>query len=159
MFSLIYFYVYTFGTENMLLLADEKRKEIGCVVFYAVLVFKKLWLKTHHTQYLLINAELSQYNYAKYSKPILGVFNFGCNFVTLVKKYQIEKLLVLPMFASFVSCQNLRFFMFYPKGINVLQGRKQVYPREEKVKARLPFPREDFSFPRSDSCQTERSEV
>ena len=27
----------------------------------------------------------------------------------------------------------------------------------EKVKAQLPFPREDFSFPRSDSCQTERS--
>ena len=28
----------------------------------------------------------------------------------------------------------------------------------EKLKAQLPFPREDFSFPRSDSCQTERSE-
>ena len=61
----------------MQLLADEKRKEIGYVVFYAVLVFKKLWLKTHHTpQYLLINAELSWYNYAKYSKPTFGVFNF-----------------------------------------------------------------------------------
>ena len=30
-----------------------------------------------------------------------------------------------------------------------LQGMKQVYPRVEKVKAQLPFPREDFSFPQS----------
>ena len=41
--------------------------------------------------------------------------------------------------------------------INVLLGRKQAYPREEKVKAQLPFPREDFSFPRLESCQTEEN--
>ena len=29
-----------------------------------------------------------------------------------------------------------------------------ISPRE-KLKAQLPFPREDFSFPRSESCQTE----
>ena len=34
-------------------------------------------------------------------------------------------------------------------------GLETSIPEIEKLKAQLPFPREDFSFPRSDSCQTE----
>ena len=38
-------------------------------------------------------------------------------------------------------------------------GLETSIPEIEKLKAQLPFPRGDFSFPRSDSCQTECSEV
>ena len=94
----------------MQLLADEKRKEIGYVVFYAVLVFKKLWLKTHHTQYLLINAELSWYNYAKYSKPTFGVFNFWCNYLILAKKLPNLK---IAFFADFYFIWSFEILIFF----------------------------------------------
>ena len=35
-------------------------------------------------------------------------------------------------------------------------GPETSIPKIEKLKAQLPFQREDFSFPRLDSCQTER---
>ena len=94
----------------MQLLADEKRKEIGYVVFYAVLVFKKLWLKTHHTQYLLINAELCWYNYAKYSKPTFGVFNFWCNYLILAKKLPNLK---IAFFADFYFIWSFEILIFF----------------------------------------------
>ena len=64
-----------------------------------------------------------------------------CNFIHLISKN----------YTTHTSVWQVVEFYCKADGINVLQGQKQVYPGEEKVKTQLPFSREDFSFPRSDS--------
>ena len=57
--------------------------------------------------------------------------------------------------------------MIFPEKITLLKldndkcsvGPEISITEIEKLKAQLPFPRENFSFPRSDSCQTHRSKV
>ena len=55
---------------------------------------------------------------------------------------------------------NMRDFLRSRKKENKCSvGPETSTPEIEKFKAKLPFLREDFSFPRLDGCQTERSEV
>ena len=57
--------------------------------------------------------------------------------------------------------------MIFPEKITLLKldntkssvGPETSIPEIENLKAQLPFPREDFSFPRSDSCQIEHSKI